>query len=58
MQVGDLVEYVGGNGDVYYGIVTEVDNRTFGAVRALLHGNSCSMWFQRRTLKKVLHASN
>tara|TARA_R100000008_G_C3480699_1_gene113697 strand:+ start:251 stop:511 length:261 start_codon:yes stop_codon:yes gene_type:complete len=53
MEVGDLVKYVGGNGGAYYGIVTEVDNRPIGPIRALLNGADYSMWFQRRNLELI-----
>ena len=53
MQVGDLIKYVGRNDSVHYGIVIEVDNRTFGPVRARLQCANYSMWFQRRTLEVI-----
>jgi hypothetical protein len=53
MQVGDLVKYVGRNDSVHYGIVIEVDNRTYGPIRALLQCTDYSMWFQRRTLEVI-----
>jgi len=53
MKVGDLVKYIGGNGSVHYGVVTEVDSRTHGPIRALLHCADYSMWFQRRNLEVV-----
>jgi len=53
MKVGDLVKYIGGNGSVHYGVVTEVDSRTHGPIRALLHCADYSMWFQRRNLELI-----
>lgn len=53
MQAGDLVKYIGRNGDAHYGIVIEVDSRTYGPVRALLHCANYSMWFGPGTLEVV-----
>ena len=53
MQAGDLVKYVGRGGDIHYGVVIEVDSRTYGPVRALLQCASYSMWFQRRNLEVI-----
>ena len=53
MQAGDFVKYIGRNGDAHYGIVIEVDSRTYGPVRALLHCANYSMWFGPGTLEVV-----
>ena len=53
MKVGDLIKYVGRNDSVHYGIVIEVDNRTYGTVRAQLQCDDYSMWFQRRNLEVI-----
>jgi hypothetical protein len=53
MKVGDLVKYVGGNGAAYYGVVIEVDPRTYGPVQAQLQCADYPMWFQRRTLEVI-----
>ena len=56
MKVGDLIKQVGRNDSVHYGIVIEVDPRTYGAVQAQLQCADYPMWFQRRTLE-VINAS-
>ena len=53
MHAGDLVKYIGKDHSVHYGIVIEVDNRTYGPVRAQLQCADYSMWFQRRTLEVI-----
>ena len=53
MKVGDLVKYTGRDDTVHYGVVIEVDERTYGPVLAILQGENYSMWFQRRNLELV-----